>query len=212
MADNIYKKMQLARVKLQEIGLKKSGKNAHLHYDYYELSDFIPAIQKICNEVGLFTHVIAAGEISQLTITNIDNTEETLIFKMDSVEVKLNSGQTIQQIGAAQTYYRRYLYMTAFEICEPDVFEIQNGDASKQNYKQPKQYNKSQPQPVQNNHAMLVKIGEKAKKAELSSEDVINIIKSKYNKEGSKQLSAKECSDLFNNFDKYLDEFIALLI
>ena len=44
---NIYEKLQKARVDLQSKGIKKSGKNTFAKYDYYELADFMPAVNSI---------------------------------------------------------------------------------------------------------------------------------------------------------------------
>ena len=47
---NIYQKIQKARVELQNSKLKKSGKNDFSKYEYFELGDFLPNINKICDE------------------------------------------------------------------------------------------------------------------------------------------------------------------
>ena len=44
---NIYEKMQKAKVDLQKEDLKKTGENKFSNYKYYELGDFMPAINKI---------------------------------------------------------------------------------------------------------------------------------------------------------------------
>ena len=44
---NIYEKLQEARVELQGMNLKKSGKNSFAQYDYFELADFMPHINQI---------------------------------------------------------------------------------------------------------------------------------------------------------------------
>ena len=50
---NLFQKLQKARVELQEMNLKKSGQNKFAGFSYYELSDFLPAINIICNNVNL---------------------------------------------------------------------------------------------------------------------------------------------------------------
>ena len=44
---SVYKKLQQARMLLQGAKLTKSGKNKFAGYEYFELSDFLPAIQKM---------------------------------------------------------------------------------------------------------------------------------------------------------------------
>ena len=44
---NLYEKLANARVELQEMGLRKSGKNTFAKYDYFELGDMMPAINRL---------------------------------------------------------------------------------------------------------------------------------------------------------------------
>jgi len=44
---NIYEKLQIMRCELQDMKLKKSGKNKFAGYEYFELQDFIPEINKL---------------------------------------------------------------------------------------------------------------------------------------------------------------------
>ena len=50
---NIYQKLSKARVELQKLNLTKTGHNKFSDYRYFELSDFMPAINRIFNDVGL---------------------------------------------------------------------------------------------------------------------------------------------------------------
>ena len=49
----VYKKLSEARVALQTRELTKSGHNKFAGYKYFELGDFLPAIQEIFITVGL---------------------------------------------------------------------------------------------------------------------------------------------------------------
>jgi hypothetical protein len=49
----VYEKLQKARIKLQHTELKKSGHNKFAGYKYFELGDFLPAIQSIFFELKL---------------------------------------------------------------------------------------------------------------------------------------------------------------
>ena len=49
---NIYEKLNKAKLALQSGGLKKSGRNDFAKYEYFELSDFIPTILRLENELG----------------------------------------------------------------------------------------------------------------------------------------------------------------
>ena len=67
---SVYKKLQKARLALVQTALKKSGKNKFAGYEYFELGDFLPAIQKICNDVGLCGVVSFNKEDAYLVIHN----------------------------------------------------------------------------------------------------------------------------------------------
>ena len=119
---NIYEKMQKAKVELQKKDLKKTGENKFSNYKYYELGDFMPAINEICLELKLFTHVNFNKENAILTIINTEKTDEQLEYISEMVKTTLKGCNEIQALGGVQTYQRRYLYMNAFEISENDYY------------------------------------------------------------------------------------------
>lgn len=119
---NIYEKMQKAKVELQKKDLKKTGENKFSNYKYYELGDFMPAINEICLELKLFTQVNFNKENAVLTIINTEKTDEKLEYFSEMVKTTLKGCNEIQALGGVQTYQRRYLYMNAFEISENDYY------------------------------------------------------------------------------------------
>lgn len=119
---NIYEKMQKAKVELQKKDLKKTGENKFSNYKYYELGDFMPAINEICLELNLFTQVNFDKENASLTIINTEKTEEKLVYFSEMVKATLKGCNEIQALGGIQTYQRRYLYMNAFEVSENDYY------------------------------------------------------------------------------------------
>lgn len=125
---NVFQKLQKVRVALQKKSLKKSGRNTYAKYDYYVLGDILPAINELCDEYGLtplITYAFNETEGSAtLTIVDSDNPTGTpLVFTTPSASAQ-GKGQTpIQNIGATETYCRRYLYLTAFEIDESDYYD-----------------------------------------------------------------------------------------
>lgn len=125
--NNIYKKIQQARVKLQNKQLNKSGYNPFQKFNYFELQDFLPRVNEIFDEVGLYSHFNLYKDIAKLTITNVDNLDEKLQFTTP-IQVLLNV--KMQDIGSVNTYAKRYLYMNALEIAENDVIDAANQDNS----------------------------------------------------------------------------------
>lgn len=120
---NIYEKMQIAKEVILKANLKKSGKNTFANYTYYELADLLPTIIKTCNELKLFTKVTFNDEFATLEIINIDETSETIVYTSPMKELNLKGANAVQALGGVETYQRRYLYMSAFDIIENDMFD-----------------------------------------------------------------------------------------
>ena len=119
---SVYAKLQKARIKLQGTKLTKSGKNKFAGYEYFELSDFLPAIQEICNEVGLCGVVTFQPTMAYLTIFDTE-TEGAIVFSSPMSTAALKGCHEVQNLGAVQTYLRRYLWTSAFEIVEHDALD-----------------------------------------------------------------------------------------
>ena len=118
----VHKKLMAARMSLQEATLKKSGHNKFAGYSYFELGDFIPTINQIFNEVGLCGVVSYDSEIASLTITDTDD-GTNIIITSPMAEANLKGCHPIQNLGAVETYTRRYLWVTAMEIVEHDALD-----------------------------------------------------------------------------------------
>ena len=118
----VHKKLMQARIMLQEAPLKKSGHNKFAGYSYFELGDFMPEINAIFNEVGLCGVVSYDSEIASLTITDTDD-GTNIIITSPMAEANLKGCHPIQNLGAVETYTRRYLWVTAMEIVEHDALD-----------------------------------------------------------------------------------------
>lgn len=122
----IYKKLQEARLKLQSTPMTKSGANKFAGYKYFELGDFIPTIQKICGEMGMCGVVTYTSENAFLTIHDTEE-DGQVVFSSPMSSAALKGCHEVQNLGAVQTYLRRYLWMTAFEIVEHDALDAVTG-------------------------------------------------------------------------------------
>ena len=133
----VHKKLMEARVKLLQTKLKKSGHNKFAGYYYFELGDFIPEIQLIFNELGLCGIVSYDAAYATLTITDTgDGTCTVITSPMAGAELK--GAHPIQNLGAVETYQRRYLWMTAREIVENYVIDAGAPQRVKQEVEPPK--------------------------------------------------------------------------
>ena len=121
---SVYKKLQQARTKLHTNKLTKSGKNAFAKFNYFELSDFMPAVTDIFNEVGLCGVVSFTNDTAYLTIHDVDGDERAFVtFTSPLVLANMDRIQAIQSMGASHTYYRRYLYLMALDLVENDLID-----------------------------------------------------------------------------------------
>jgi hypothetical protein len=118
----VHKKLMDARILLQQAPLKKSGHNKFAGYSYFELGDFLPTINQIFSRVGLCGVVSFDKELATLTITDTeDSTEIKLTSPM--ADANLKGCHPIQNLGAVETYTRRYLWVSAMEIVEHDALD-----------------------------------------------------------------------------------------
>lgn len=123
---SVYLKLNQARKKFHNAKLKKTGFNKYSEYYYFELQDFlIPALQ-IFEEVGLCAVVSFGVDIAEMTIVDLESQEQIKIQSPMST-AKLKACHEVQNLGAVQTYIRRYLWISALEIVEHDAVDSSDG-------------------------------------------------------------------------------------
>jgi hypothetical protein len=122
----VYAKLQKARIKLQQSSIKKSGHNKFAGYQYFELGDFLPTINGIFHELGLCSVISFNKELATLRIIDTDN-GGSITFTSPMADANLKGTHPIQNLGAVETYSRRYLYVTALEIVEHDALDATTG-------------------------------------------------------------------------------------
>jgi len=122
----VYMKLNAAREKFHSLKLTKTGENKFAGYKYFELGDFlIPALQ-VFREFDLCAVVSFTKETASMTITNIvDGSQIVLTSPMGSAALK--GCHEVQNIGAVETYQRRYLWVAALEIVEHDALDATTG-------------------------------------------------------------------------------------
>ena len=129
---NVYQKLLTARATFLKSEVTKSGKNMQLAFKYFELDDIVPIATRIFEEIGLISIVSFSEDVARMSIVNIDTPEEMVVFTAPFKALEpiiSNTGKKatneMMALGASITYMRRYLYMIALDICEPD--EIDSG-------------------------------------------------------------------------------------
>jgi hypothetical protein len=122
----VYKKLQEARILLQNTKLNKSGKNKFAGYEYFELADFLPQIQVICKDLGLCGVISFNHDMAYLQITDVED-GTSIMFTSPMSSAALKGCHDVQNLGAVQSYLRRYLWVNCFEICEHDALDATTG-------------------------------------------------------------------------------------
>ena len=146
MEDTVYTKLAKARKAFKNSNVKKSGENKFQGYKYFELSDILNAVTDINESIGLATVETVTAEKATLTVVNATKPEETIVFEVPMSTAELKGCHPVQQLGAAITYIRRYLYQNAYSVSEPDQL-----DSGKQEMRERKPATQKVAQPQKNN-------------------------------------------------------------
>lgn len=116
----IYEKLAEARVRFQDSNIKMTGENSFAKYKYFELSDILPVINRLGKELGFVCIVSFSDELALLTVKDLSG-EGEIVFTSPMSTASLKGCHEVQNLGAVETYIKRYLYQNAFEIVEADA-------------------------------------------------------------------------------------------
>lgn len=118
----IFEKLNEARLRFQNAGVKKSGINKFAGYTYYELSDILPFINQIANELKFCCVLNYNSELATLDFCDLEK-DEKITFTVPMSSASLKGAMEVQNTGAVITYLKRYLYQNCFEIVEDDALD-----------------------------------------------------------------------------------------
>jgi ERF superfamily. len=135
---NIYQKMQLAKVKVQEQIVKKSGNNKYSGFDYLKLEDFLPIATKVFYELGLYPKFNIYKEVDKetglinekavLAFVDTDHVDSTaIVFERATADGKVSGATPVQNEGAKASYMTRYMYISALDLAVPDGIDERSG-------------------------------------------------------------------------------------
>lgn len=129
---NLNESISKIRVELQNTKIKKSGKNSHAGFGYYELSDFLPKLNELMLKEGLNDIFTIENEEAKLILIKGEEKQEYKIpFRIFETPITKSGNpmmQDIQYLGALNTYYKRYLYLNAFGITDGEVIDSLNNE------------------------------------------------------------------------------------
>jgi U88, putative len=197
---SIYAKLAQARVKLQKESLKKTGNNRS--FKYFELKDFLPRVNEIFEELQMCAVVRYSSELATLTIYDCEK-DESIEFTSPMVQKALPSGTEIQNLGAIQTYQRRYLYLTALEIVEDDAVDCIPPEKMEQKKQESQKYSEKSTQ--QSTNSTPAKPQQVAKKSVI--EQLKDGLRECKNKQELEQRYAKQLPWLEKNHSEMIDEY-----
>ena len=122
----VYQSLAKAKTEFHKLELKKSGHNKFANYYYFELSDFIIPIVDLLDKNNLVSFVSFNADLAILKVIHIEDQSEIVITSPMS-SANLKGCHDVQNLGAVQTYLRRYLYTSLFDIIEHDVLDMTHG-------------------------------------------------------------------------------------
>lgn len=118
----VFEKINEARLRFQNAGVKKSGENKFAGYKYYELSDILPFINQIANELKFCCVINYKEDLATLDFCDIEK-DEKITFTCPMCKTTVKGATEVQCEGAVITYLKRYLYQNCFEIVEGDMLD-----------------------------------------------------------------------------------------
>jgi hypothetical protein len=183
---NVYQKLNEARDLFHQAPLKKSGHNKFAGYSYFELGDFVVPALEIFKQVGLTSIISFKQDEATMQIINTDKPEEVVTITTPMSEANLKGCHPVQNLGAVQSYLRRYLWVAAMEIVEHDALDSTTGDKTKE------------VAPAQTKKVVANRYEEPDPKSELFVQSMINW--------GNSCTSLTELSDLWKTNQSPIDE------
>lgn len=183
---NVYQKLNEARDKFHQSELKKTGKNSFAGYSYFELGDFVVPALRIFKEVGLTSIITFGKEEAQMLIVNTDKPDEVITIATPMSEASLKGCHPVQNLGAVETYLRRYLWVAAMEIVEHDPLDSTTGR------------DKPEPKPEKTEKVVAGRYEEPDTKNALFVESMVNW--------GNSCTSLTELTDLWKTNQPQIDE------
>lgn len=142
---NVWSKLLAVRDEFYAAGAKKTGKNLHAEFMYFELVDIVPVAAPIFSKYGLLLVPTFVDGNAVADVINAEKPDEHICFSIplqfiaEPGKFRMNE---VQGVGAAVTYYRRYLYMIVLDLVEADGIDGASGKSDDEETPAPKQNKK----------------------------------------------------------------------
>ncbi len=111
-------------MKFHSAEIKKTGINAFSKTQYFQLSDILVSGLQLFNEFNLSSFISFTETEATMTVINVDKPEEVIKITSPMAKAELKGMHPVQNLGATQTYIRRYLWTALLEVAEHDEVEM----------------------------------------------------------------------------------------
>ena len=118
----LFAKLARARAEFHKIDIQKTGHNEFSNYRYFELGDFLLPAMNCLSVEGLVPVVSFSIKYATMRVYDTD-TSEYFEIQSPMSTAKLKACHEVQNLGAVESYERRYLWMTLIELVESDLAE-----------------------------------------------------------------------------------------
>ncbi|MGI6564861.1 ERF family protein [Methanosphaera sp.] len=143
---DVLDKIQQGKFLLSQTQLNKSGRNNFQKYNYFELKDFLPAVEEICVKLGLRTHLNMKSQRKvKLEVSDKESGTSTEFVIHRPINNEKNPSKYIQLEGSIQTYCMRYLYIQMFELTESDAIDAEDQSKTQQPQKATTKHTQKKP-------------------------------------------------------------------
>jgi len=128
---NITEKLLEARKKINETSIQKEGKNTFSKYDYFTPSQVSQLVNDICQELKILPlFSLNKDELGLLGVLKLIDVESDKLEEgeIDVLEIcmrtempSIKATNMTQQMGGCETYTKRYMLMSAFDITDNNL-------------------------------------------------------------------------------------------
>ena len=131
----IEDKLLQARKLIKETSLKKEGTNKFSNYDYFTPTQVSHLVDTVCQELKMLPIFSLKkdefGLYGTLTLGDIDEPAgEGITIQMRTEMPSITATNMTQQMGGCETYTKRYMLMSLFDICDNNLdFDSQDNRA-----------------------------------------------------------------------------------
>lgn len=121
---NITEKLLEARKRIKETAIKKEGTNTFSKYDYFTPSQVSELVNTVCQELKILpTFSLRKDEFGLFGQLLIRDLEKDIFIEtqMRTEMPKITATNMTQQMGGCETYTKRYMLMSAFDITDNNL-------------------------------------------------------------------------------------------